>query len=88
MDSHEWREREADGLRYYRASHHGGRWTIQTTLKSDPDWQTLPLEEVPADLWRTLRDILWRKYQRRRCPWDRIVEIDRILGDDSQPGQH
>jgi hypothetical protein len=88
MDSHEWRERDELGTRYYRASHHGGRWTIQTTLKSDPDWQTLPTAEVSADLWRTLRDILWRKYQRRRCPWDRIVEIDRILGDDSQPGQH
>jgi hypothetical protein len=37
---------------------------------------------VPEELWRELRDILWRKYQRKRCPWKYIEEIDKLLGDE------
>ncbi|MBN8460743.1 MAG: hypothetical protein J0M04_23170 [Verrucomicrobia bacterium] len=85
MESHEWRERTEEGTRYYRASHHGDRWTVLTTLKTDPDWETLAPEAITEDIWRALRDIVWRKYQRRRCPWDRVVEIDRMLGDEPSP---
>ncbi len=83
MESHEWRENTEDGVRYHRANHHAGRWTFQTTLKTDPDWETIPLPD--KDHWLALRDILWRKYQRKRCPWKFIEEIDKILGDDA-PG--
>jgi hypothetical protein len=86
MESHEWRERTDDGIRYYRASHHGVRWTIRTTLKTDPDWEDIPLDQVSEDLWRALRDVVWRKYQRRRCAWDRVAELDRILGEDPPAG--
>ena len=27
----------------------------------------------------TLRDVLWRKYQRKRCPWRFIETIDKLL---------
>jgi hypothetical protein len=85
MESHEWRESTPDGHRYYRATYHGERWTIITTLKSEPAWNTLEHEQVPEDVWRALRDIVWRKYQRKRCPWDRVAELDRILGDEPTP---
>ena len=77
MESHQWRERTADGLRFFRALHHGGRWSITSRLKGDDEWTGHdPLDPGP---WRVLRGILWRKYQRRRCPWESIGEIDRLL---------
>lgn len=85
MESHEWRESTADGYRYYRATHHGDRWTIITTLKSEPDWTKLEPDQITADVWRALRDIVWRKYQRKRCPWERVADIDRLLGDEPAP---
>jgi hypothetical protein len=80
MESHEWHERTEEGVRYNRANYHAGRWTFLTTLKTDPDWETV--DPVPEELWRELRDILWRKYQRKRCPWKYIEDIDKILGDE------
>jgi hypothetical protein len=80
MESHEWHERTEEGVRYNRANYHAGRWTFLTTLKTDPDWETV--DPVPETMWRELRDVLWRKYQRKRCPWKYIEEIDKILGDE------
>jgi hypothetical protein len=84
MESHEWRERTEEGMRYFRASYHADRWTFHTTLKTDPDWEKV--DPVPEELWRELREILWRKYQRKRLPWERIAAIDKILGDEPQDG--
>ena len=42
----------------------------------------------------TLRGVLWRKYQRKRCPWRFIETIDKLLeempeeeGADSPDGK-
>ena len=51
---------------------------MTTTMKRDPEWTDL--REVPADVWRELRDIVWKKYQRKRCPWERVADLDKILG--------
>jgi len=69
----------------YRAAYHGGRWTLESQLKGDEDWTRHdPL--TPAD-WRMLREVLWRKYQRKRCPWGLIERIDRLLdGAAEGPG--
>lgn len=80
MESHEWRENTEEGTRFWRATRHAGRWTMQTTLKKDPDWE--PIDPIPRELWEKLREILWRKYQRKRCPWEHIAKIDKILEDD------
>lgn len=80
MDKHEWRERTEEGVRFWRATRHAGRWTFQTTLKSDPEWELI--DPVPRELWEALRDVLWRKYQRKRCPWELIERIDKLLEDD------
>lgn len=85
MESHEWHERTDEGKRFWRATRHAGRWSFQTTLKSEPAWTRI--DPVPTELWRTLRELLWRKYQRRRCPWEHIAQIDKWLEDhpDSSP---
>lgn len=80
MESHEWFENTDDGKIYYRANFIGGRWTIMTTTqKRDPIWTDL--QAIPDEVWRELRDIVWKKYQRKRCPWERVADLDRILGD-------
>lgn len=80
MESHEWNERTDEGKRFYRGNYHAQQWRIITTLKTDPDWEVL--EEPPEEVWRALRDIVWKKYQRKRCPWERVASIDKILGDE------
>jgi hypothetical protein len=80
MESHEWNERTEEGKRFYRANFHAKEWRIITTLKTDPDWE--PIEEPSEEVWRALRDIVWKKYQRKRCPWERVAGLNKILGDD------
>lgn len=80
MESHEWNEHTEEGKRFFRANFHGQKWTILTTLKTDPDWEIL--EEPSEEVWRELRNVVWNKYQRKRCPWERVASIDKILGDE------
>jgi hypothetical protein len=80
MARHQWREGSGKELRFVRADYHAGRWTIHSRMRDEEEW-TLhdPIEE---NMWRSLREVLWRKYQRRRCPWKLIEAIDKLLGDD------
>ena len=84
MESHEWNENTEEGKRYYRGNFQGGRWSILTTLqKREPTWDRI--ESPSEEIWRELRDIVWKKYQRKRCPWERVAELDRLLGDEPSP---
>jgi hypothetical protein len=85
MESHEWFENTDEGKVYYRANYYlGGKWTIMTTMqKRNPVWTDL--DPIPEAVLRELRDIIWKKYQRKRGPWERIAELDRILGDEPPP---
>lgn len=86
MQRHQWREQEDEGVRFYRAEHHAGRWKLLSQLKGDEEWREH--EPLTVAEWRMLREVLWRKYQRRRCPWELIERIDKLLakledgGDD------
>jgi hypothetical protein len=40
---------------------------------------------VTEPIWRELRDVVWKKYQRKRCPWERVADLDKILGDEPLP---
>ena len=81
MEKHEWKEVTEDGKRFYRASFWSGEWTIVTTThRRHEEWQ--PVEDPPEQVWRKLREIVWNKYQRKRCPWERVEALDRKLGDE------
>lgn len=83
MESHEWNEVTEDGKRFYRGNFHANEWRILTKMKRrDPDWERI--EEPSEETWRALRDIVWKKYQRKRCPWERVASIDKILGDNTE----
>lgn len=75
---HEWHEKTPEGdVRYVTASKHLGDWRFQTCLKTDERWtvlDSLPLEEL-----KRLRAILWKKYQRKRLPYEHVLEIDAMI---------
>ena len=79
MQRHTWREQTEEGLRLFRASYHASKWSLQSQLKGDDEWQTH--DPLSVEEWRILRGVLWRKYQRRRCPWGLIEKIDQRLED-------
>lgn len=76
---HSWRERDGDELRFYRAVMFGKEWKIESQLKGEEEWNTH--DPISRADWEMLRDILWRKYQRKRLPWKLVERIDTILED-------
>ncbi len=79
-NEHGWTQRTEDGeKREIRAIKTQGRWRLQSKLRSNEHWT---YHEVPerADL-EELRDILWRKYQRRRASHEDVLLADRMLAD-------
>lgn len=60
-----------------RAIKFGGDWRIQSKLKAETTWT---YHDVPRmeDL-RELRDVLFRKYQRRRAAYEDVVLIEKMI---------
>ncbi len=83
METFSWQGRDDDGNKVvYEASHFGGWWQLTCTPKvgrSQRDEVEAEAVEFTEELWQELRDLLWRKYQRRRVAWDMVQHIDDIL---------
>lgn len=76
--THEWRQRDDDNnLRYLRACWDSIRWHFFYTTKAMEDWAELP--NPTLEDYEGLRDVLFRKYQRKRLPWKFVVDIDKFL---------
>jgi len=75
---HIWKSVTEDGeKREARAERFAGRWRFQAKLRSEAMWtyyDSPSLEDLEM-----LRDILWRKYQRKRLPWDDVASLDKML---------
>jgi hypothetical protein len=75
---HVWKSvTEAGEKREARAERFGGRWKFQSKTKSQAVWTYY--EEPPIEDLVELRDIVWRKYQRKRLPFDDVASLDRML---------
>ena len=75
---HIWTEKDEEGKkREVRASKFGGAWRFQSKSADEVAWTyyDLPLME---DL-RTLRDILQRKYQRRRASAEDVASVEKLI---------
>ena len=78
MKKHEWRETTAEGAtRLVTASRHAGKWQLRSRLKSDTEWTEFPV--IPLDDLETLHEIISNKYQRKRVPYDHVLEIDALI---------
>jgi len=83
---HEWKEETEEGTRIYRGTYHSKEWRFITCMKGsrrDPAvWEEV--EEVTDKHWEALREVVFKKYQRKRCPWKLIEGIDKILGKEPE----
>ena len=83
-ERHEWKEDTEEGVRLFKAVYFAREWRFASAMKgtrSKPnDWEDI--ETVTKAHWQALRDVLFRKYQRKRCPWKFIEDVDKKLGRD------
>ena len=76
--AHEWRSRDEDGtVNIIRAEWDSRRWHFRVTTKKDPEWHDVPVPTLQH--YEDLRDVLHRKYQRKRAPWKLIEDLDVII---------
>ena len=77
---HIWIEKDDDGQkREVRATKFGGKWRLQAKTADESDWTYYDrplLEDV-----LTLKEIIGRKYQRRRASADDVASIDKLIRD-------
>ncbi|MDB6138067.1 MAG: hypothetical protein JWO94_1139 [Verrucomicrobiaceae bacterium] len=76
---HEWRERGADGSKRYIRGYWDSRQWRFTVLHSEYEGDWEPIETPSLEQWEMLRDLLWRKYQRKKLPFKYLENIDKIL---------
>ncbi len=77
---HAWTERNEDGVkREIVAVKENGRWHLRLKNAGDEYWT--PIDPVGREVLETLRDILFRKYQRRRASHEDVLLTDRMLAE-------
>ena len=81
-NQHIWTDRNQDGRkREVRATKFGGAWRFQAKRAGDLDW-TYYDQPLPEDLL-TLKEILVRKYQRRRASIEDVASIERLIQEQN-----
>jgi len=77
-NQHIWTDRNQDGRkREVRATKFGGTWRVQAKTAGDLDW-TYYDRPLLEDLL-TLKEILFRKYQRRRASVEDVASIEKVI---------
>jgi hypothetical protein len=75
---HVWKAVTEDGeKREVRAEKFAGRWRFQAKLRNEENWTyyDVPLMEDLLEL----RDVIWRKYQRKRLSFDDVAAVDQMI---------
>jgi hypothetical protein len=75
---HQWREGHGQDQGLYRATQHAGSWGLASQIKGEDEW--VHYDPIPEELLLKLREVIWNKYQRGRCPHKFITQIDKLLG--------
>ncbi len=75
---HIWKEKDEEGRkREVRVTKFGGEWKFQAKFTDEDNWTYYDrprLEDLTA-----LRDVVFRKYQRRRAASEDVESIDKLL---------
>lgn len=75
---HAWVQKTDEGIkREVRVIKHGGEWRFQSKREDQEEW-VYYREPLLTDL-AEFRDILFRKYQRRRAAYEDVIWADREL---------
>jgi hypothetical protein len=79
---HVWMDRTENGSkREVRATKFGGAWRLQAKTAGDRDW-TYYQRPLLEDLL-SLKEILMRKYQRRRASAEDVASVVKLIADQS-----
>ena len=82
---HIWTDRNQNGeKREVRATKFGGVWRFQAKTADDVGWTYYErplLEDLLA-----LKEIISRKYQRRRASSDDVASVDKLITDQTEVG--
>jgi hypothetical protein len=77
---HIWTERDEQGSkREVRATKFGGTWRLQAKTAGELDW-TYYERPLLEDLF-ALKDILARKYQRRRASSEDVASVEKLIAE-------
>jgi hypothetical protein len=80
---HIWTERDEHGSkREVRATRFGGRWRLQAKTADDLEWtyyERPSLEDLLA-----LKEILVRKYQRRRASSEDVASVEKLIANQKE----
>jgi len=77
---HIWTEKDEEGRkREVRATKFGGKWRLQAKTAGEADW-TYYDRPLLEDLLK-LKEIIGRKYQRRRASADDVESVERLIHD-------
>jgi hypothetical protein len=79
---HIWTEKDGEGRkREVRATKFGGRWRLQSKAADESGWiyHDRPLLD---DLLK-LKEIIARKYQRRRASADDVVSVEKLITEQT-----
>ena len=80
---HIWTERDDDGAkREVRATKFGGTWRLQAKSATDLDW-TYYERPLLQDLIE-LKELLSRKYQRRRASSEDVASVEKLIQEQTQ----
>jgi hypothetical protein len=79
---HIWAEKDEDGRkREVRAKKFGGKWRLQAKTVDEVGW-TYFEQPLLKDLLK-LKEIIARKYQRRRASADDVASLDKLINDQT-----
>jgi len=80
---HIWTEKDADGRkREVRVTKFGGAWRFQAKHADELDW-TYYERPLLEDLLK-LKDIIFRKYQRRRASAEDLESVEKLLRESAR----
>jgi hypothetical protein len=75
---HIWTEKDDDGRkREVRATKFGGVWRFQSKTADEMNWTYYDVP-LPDDLLK-LKDVIARKYQRRRASAEDVESVDKLI---------
>lgn len=75
---HIWTEKDDEGRkREVRATKFGGKWRLQAKTAGEADWTYY--DRPPLDDLLKLKEIIGRKYQRRRASADDVASVNKLI---------
>src|SRR5438046_2075318 len=82
---HIWTHKDEHGSRReVRATRFGGIWRLQAKTAGDAEW-TYYESPLLEDLL-TLKEILVRKYQRRRASIEDVASVEKLIAEQTEVG--